>query len=86
MDCAVWRNCGPGGWQDRLFLIFNSIGQCKVVRMDVSGHNRETFYTFEAISGVENAMAANDRYLIFSVRQSVPRRVKDESRQQTDCP
>ena len=39
--------------------------------MDVSGHNRETFFIFEMVTSVENAMAANDRYLIFSVRQSV---------------
>ena len=75
-QCNSWiAPCGgtvvPVVWQDCLFLIFNSIGQCKVVRMDVSGHNRETFFIFETVTSVENAMAANDRYLIFSVRQSV---------------
>lgn len=60
----------PAVTEKQLFLIYSSYTQkAKVEQMDLSGDNKKTIFTFPNAILIENAIAGNDHFWVFSVSE-----------------
>lgn len=71
--CTAWvapfeGSVTPVATENNLFLIYSGTTQnAKIEQMGLNGENKKIIFTFSQQAVIENAVAANDQFLVFSV-------------------